>query len=78
MSCAATVVALDAAGERLEQPNDAFEEGRFARAVRADHGYERAARDLAVEMMHGGMPVIAERNVAKLQGAAHRPTSWPR
>jgi hypothetical protein len=27
-------VALDAAGERLEQADDAFEEGRFARAVR--------------------------------------------
>ena len=58
-------VELEAATERLELAHDALEQGRLAGAVRPDNGEKLAARHLAVDVMHGRMPVIAERQVAK-------------
>ncbi len=37
----------------------------FSRAIRPDHGEQRALRDVARDVMHGGMPVIAERQVVE-------------
>ena len=59
-------VALDAAGQRLDDADDALEQGRLAGAVRSDHGGQRAGSHRAVEMMHGRMAVIAERQIAEL------------
>ena len=83
-------VAVEAAAERLELADDALEQGRLAGAVRADDGEQRAALDLAGDVMHGGMPVIAERQVVEDDGrlgggdmvmstpTARRPTAAPR
>src|SRR4029453_1793766 len=64
---------IDRAGQRLEDAGDAAEQRRLAGAVRTDHGKQRAGRNVAREMMHGRMPVIAERHVAKadLRGHSH-------
>ena len=55
----------EAAAERLELAHDALEQRGLAGAVRSDD--RRAARrlHLAGDVMHGGMPVIAERQVAE-------------
>jgi hypothetical protein len=39
---------------------------RLAGAVRPDHRQQRAGGDLAIEVMHRRMPVVAQRDVAKL------------
>ena len=62
---------VDAAGERLEHADDALEQRRLAGAVRADHRHQRAGCDLAVQMMHRRMAVIAERQIAEGQRRAH-------
>ena len=59
------------ARQRLERADHALEQGRLAGAVRADHGDQRAVFDLAAEMMHGRMAVIAEREIAELQLRVH-------
>ncbi len=67
---------VDRAGERLEHPDHALEQRRLAGAVRPDHRHQRAGCDRAVEMMHGRMAVVAERQIAKLQRSPtsrHRP-----
>ena len=61
-------VEIDAAAERLELAHDALEQRRFAGAVGPDDGEQLAARHLAGDVMHGGMPVIAEREIAKRDG----------
>jgi hypothetical protein len=66
------IAALDAARQRLDQADDAFEQRRLACSVRTDDRDQRAGFDRAVEMMHGRMPVIAEREVAELQRRRHR------
>src|SRR6185312_8849081 len=61
-------VAIDPAAERLELAHDALEQCRFAGAVGSDDSEQLALRHLAGDVMHGGMPVIAEREVAKFDG----------
>ena len=56
--------------ERLELADDAFEQCGLAGAVRADDGEQIAMRHLAIDVMHGGMPVIAEREIAEDDGRA--------
>ena len=68
-------VALDPAGERLDDADHALEQRRLAGAVRADHGGQRAGPHRAVEMMHGRMAVVAERQIAELQLRGHRRSS---
>ena len=58
-------VELEASAERPKLADDAFEQGRLAGAVRADEGEERAGLDLAGDVMHGGMPVVAEGYIAE-------------
>ena len=62
---------LDAAGERLDRADDALEQGRLAGAVRADHRDQRTGIDRAVEMMHGRVPVVAQRQIAEFQRGGH-------
>src|SRR3954451_17920471 len=59
---------MDAAVERLEDADDATQQRRLAGAVRADHGDQRAGRDLAAEVVHRRMPVIAECDVVEVHG----------
>ena len=61
----------DRARERRKGSGDALEQGRFAGAVRAANGQQRAALDLAVEMVHGRMPVIAKREIAEADRDVH-------
>src|SRR5262249_55008572 len=75
----AQAATLDAAGERLEHTDDALEQRRLAGPIRADHRDQRSGLDRAIEMVHGRMPLVAERNVAELQRRGHRLTpSSPR
>ena len=52
--------ALDDARERLEDADEAAKQGRFAGAVGTDHRDQGARRDLAAEVVHRRMPVIAQ------------------
>ena len=61
-------VEIDTAAERLELAHDALEQRRFAGAVRPDNGEQLAVLHLAGDVMHGGMPVVTEREIAKLDG----------
>src|SRR5262249_6850369 len=62
---------VDPAGERRQDADDAFEQGRLAGAIRTDDGHERATLDRAVEVVHGRMTVVAERQIAELKLRAH-------
>src|SRR5258708_37890551 len=65
---------LDRARKRLENSNDAAKQRGLAGAVRTDHREQRPSGDLAIEVMHRRMPVIAQRDIAEsdLRGHAHR------
>src|SRR5262249_8131207 len=56
-----------------EDAGEPAEQRRLAGAVGTDHGEQRAGGNFAGEMMHGRMPLIAERDVAKgdLRSHAH-------
>src|SRR5262249_53685817 len=56
---------IDRAGQRLQNAGEPAKQRRLAGAVGADHGEQRAGSDLAREVMHGRMPLIAERDVAQ-------------
>ena len=71
MSPAVEPAECDRSRQRLQNADDAAKQRRLAGAVRADHREQRAGGDLAVEMMHRRMPVIAERDVAELQLRGH-------
>ncbi len=58
---------VDAAIEGLGFSDDAFEQGRLARSVRSDEGHELAAADDPVEVMNGGMSVIAQGKIVEPQ-----------
>ena len=60
----------DRARERLQHADDAAKQRRLAGAVRADHREQRAGGDLAVEMMHGRMAVIAQRHIRGISARA--------
>ena len=62
---------LDAAGERRQLSDDALEQRRLAGAVRTDDRDQGAVRDRAVQMMHGRMPIIAERQIFEPQLCVH-------
>jgi hypothetical protein len=64
--------ALDEARQRPQDADDAAKQRRLAGAVRTDDRDQRAGRDLAVQMMHRRMAVIAQRDVAELQLNRHR------
>ena len=59
---------VDRAVERLDLAHQAFEQRRLAGAVRTDKREQLALRHLARHVMHGGMAVIAEGQIAKLDG----------
>src|SRR5207253_4970366 len=61
----------DRAGQRLEDARDAAEQRRLAGTVRADHSEQAACGNLAIEMMHGRVAVIAQRDVAELDLGGH-------
>src|SRR6478672_13446194 len=61
-------VEAEGTGKRLELPYDALEQGGLAGAVRPDKREQVAAGDLAGDVMHGGMPVITERQIVKADG----------
>ena len=65
-------VAVDGSAKRLELAHDALEQGRFAGAVRPDQGEQLASRHLALDVMHGGATVVAERQIAKADGRGLR------
>src|SRR5215208_799603 len=50
---------------------DPAKQRRLAGAVRPDHRQQRASRNLAIEVMHRRMPVIAERNVVEFELRRH-------
>src|SRR5439155_12682341 len=57
--------------QRFEDAGDAAEQCRLAGAVRTDHGEQAACGNLAIEMMHRRVAVIAESDVAELQLGCH-------
>ena len=63
---------IDRAGKRRDDADNAFEQSRFAGAVRADHREQGAARDRAIEMMDRGVAVIAEREIMECELRRHR------
>ena len=70
--------AADTAFERTQHPGDALEQGRLARPVGADHRQQGALRHLALQMVDGGMAVVAESEVLEHQrrrGDAHVPVT---
>ena len=52
----------------LSSPDDALEQGRLAGAVRPDQREQLAAVDLAGDVMHGGVAVVAERQIVEADG----------
>ena len=62
--------ALDAAGQRLKHADNALEAASTCRApFGPTTATQRAALHRAVEVVHGRMPVVAEREIAELQRA---------
>lgn len=61
----------DRAGEWLEQADNAAEQRRFAGAVGTDHRDQCALDHLAIQVMHGWMPIVAQGDIAKLQLRRH-------
>src|SRR5262249_33304161 len=51
--------------------DDAFEQGRLAGAVRPHDRQQRALVDLAVEVMHGRVTLVPEREIRESQCRAH-------
>jgi hypothetical protein len=47
---------------------DPFEQGRLAGAVRSDGGEKLALGHLTIDVMHGGMAIIAEREIVEGDG----------
>ena len=50
----------------LRMPASPAEQRRLAGAVRTDYGQQRAGGDLAIEVVHRRVPVVAERDIAEL------------
>src|SRR5205823_1451999 len=67
-------VAFDATGKWFERAHNAFEQRRLARPVWADDCDQGAGLDSPVKMMHRRMSVIAQCQIAEVQGASHHPT----
>src|SRR4029453_5362635 len=65
-------VERDAAAERPKLAGDALEQRRFTGAVRTDDGKERTRLNFAGDVMHGRMPVVAERRVVEGDRGAFR------
>jgi len=63
--------AFDPALEPSHQPEHRLEQRALARAVGADDGGDLAGRDLGRDVMHGGMPVVGDREVDQLQRRIH-------
>jgi hypothetical protein len=61
-------VELEAAAKRLQLADDPLEQRRLACAVRSDDGEKLAFGDLAGDVVHGRMAVIAEREIAEGDG----------
>ena len=62
------VAEVDVAGERPQGARQALEQGRLARAVRADDGAERRGGKVAVQVVDRGPSLIAERQVLYADG----------
>ena len=65
------IATQDRARKRPEDADDAAKQRRFAGTVRANDRDQRARGDLATEMMHRRMAIIAERDIAELQLRGH-------
>jgi hypothetical protein len=61
-------VELEAAAKRLQLAEDPLEQRRLACGVRSDDGEKLAFGDLAGDVVHGRMAVIAEREIAEGDG----------
>src|SRR5262249_38670625 len=57
-------VEQDGAGARADQPGERTEQRRLATAVGAHHGGDLRARDLEVEPVDDGQPVVGDDEVA--------------
>src|ERR1700731_2456414 len=62
----------DRARKRRKRSRDALEQSRFAGTVRAANREQRAALDLAIEVMHRRMAVVAKREIAETNRNVHQ------
>ena len=62
---------IDRARQRLQNAGEPAKQRRLAGAVRPDHRHQRTGSDLAVEVMHRRMPVVAERDVVEFELRRH-------
>src|SRR5690348_5694616 len=67
----------DAAFRRFIKSGDAVEDGRLARAVRADQGGDLALARLEREIVDSGEPAEAHGQVLDAQEGGHYPRPWP-
>jgi hypothetical protein len=65
-----------AARQRLELPDNALEQGRLACAVRPDEREQIATVNLAGDVVHGRVAVVAERQIVKADGRRLRLGHW--
>ena len=66
----------DLTGHRFQDADNAFHQRRFAGAVGADHGCQRALADGAVEMMDRRVAAVAKRQVAECQAGLGHVVPW--
>ena len=71
-------IADDATAQRLEFADQPAQQGGLAGPVRPDDGQEAARRDQPAEVVDGGMPVIAKRQVLEPDGGniGHGTAGW--
>jgi hypothetical protein len=67
-------VPVDPPLQRSQFAGDTLEQRRLAGAVGADDGQQTAGSDFAAQVVHGWMPVVAERQVVKAD--LHFGGSW--
>ena len=63
----------DPSFERAERAGHPLQHRGLAGSVGSDDGRQAALVDLAVQAMHGRLPVVAEAQVLKLEGVGHGP-----
>src|SRR6185312_12128919 len=62
---------INRSGKRLEDTGEPAKQRRLAGAVRSNHGQQRAGGNLAVEVMHSRVPVIAQCDVVEFDLRRH-------
>jgi len=58
-------VEAERAGKWLELPDNALEQGRLAGTVRTHQSEQVVADNLARDVVHGRVPVVAERQIVE-------------